>query len=61
MEVIGQLHAPAVLPPAKEPLVPIGQEAGWAPEPSWTRRCRGKFPDLVGNRTLEPELHVNVT
>jgi hypothetical protein len=24
MEVSGQLHAPAVLPPGKEPLVPIG-------------------------------------
>jgi hypothetical protein len=24
MEVSGQLHAPAVLPPEKEPLVPIG-------------------------------------
>jgi hypothetical protein len=32
----GQLHAPATLPPGKEPLVPIGQEAGWAPEPVWT-------------------------
>jgi hypothetical protein len=26
MEVSGQLHVPAVLPPGKEPLVPIG---GW--------------------------------
>jgi hypothetical protein len=24
MEVSGQLHAPAALPPAKEPLVPVG-------------------------------------
>jgi hypothetical protein len=24
MEVSGQLHAPAALPPGKEPLVPIG-------------------------------------
>jgi hypothetical protein len=24
------------LPPGKGPLVPIGQEAGWAPEPVWT-------------------------
>jgi len=37
MEVSGQLHAPAALPPGKEPLVPIGYEAGWAPEPFWTR------------------------
>jgi hypothetical protein len=26
MEVSGQLHAPATLPPGIEPLVPIGQE-----------------------------------
>jgi hypothetical protein len=29
----GQFHAPAALPPGKEPSVPIGYEAGWAPEP----------------------------
>jgi hypothetical protein len=28
MEVNGQFHAPAALPPGKEPLVPIGEEAG---------------------------------
>jgi hypothetical protein len=33
MEVGGQLHVPAALPPGKEPLVPIGEEAVWAPEP----------------------------
>jgi hypothetical protein len=32
----GQLHAAVALPPGKEPLVPIGYEAGWAPEPVWT-------------------------
>jgi hypothetical protein len=37
MEVSGQVHIPAALPPGKEPLVPIGQEAGWVPEPFWTR------------------------
>jgi hypothetical protein len=36
MEVIGQLHAPAALPPGKKPPVPVGLEAGWAPEPVWT-------------------------
>jgi len=29
MEVSGQLHAPAALPPREKP-VPIGKEAGWA-------------------------------
>jgi hypothetical protein len=38
----------------KDPPVPIGQEAGWAPEPFWTRWCREKFPAPAGNRTLEP-------
>jgi hypothetical protein len=33
--VSGQLHTPAALPPGKEPPVPTGQEAGWAPEPVW--------------------------
>jgi hypothetical protein len=33
--VSGQLHAPAALPPGKETLVLIGQEAGWAPESVW--------------------------
>jgi hypothetical protein len=33
MEVNVQLHAPAALPPVKEPPVPIVKEAGWAPEP----------------------------
>jgi hypothetical protein len=37
MEMSGQLHAPAALPPEKEPLILIGQEAVWAPEPFWTR------------------------
>jgi hypothetical protein len=36
-EVSGHLHAPAALSPEKEPLVPIGQQAGLAPEPVWTR------------------------
>jgi hypothetical protein len=36
-QVSGQLHAPAALPAGKEPLVPIGQEAGWTSEPFWTR------------------------
>jgi len=30
----GQRHAPAALPPGKDP-VPIVQEAGWAPGPVW--------------------------
>jgi hypothetical protein len=37
MEVSGQLHAPAALPPKKEPPTPIGQEARRAPELVWMR------------------------
>jgi hypothetical protein len=36
MEVSGQLHDPAALPPGKKILVPIGEEAGWFPEPVWS-------------------------
>jgi hypothetical protein len=32
MQVNGQIHFPAALPPGKEPLVSIAYEAGWAPE-----------------------------
>jgi hypothetical protein len=34
-QVSVQLHAPAALLPGKEPAVPIGQEAGYTPEPVW--------------------------
>jgi hypothetical protein len=44
MEVSGQLHATKALPPGKEPLIPIGQEAWWDPEPVWRRWWREKFP-----------------
>jgi len=44
MEVGGQLHAPVALPRGKEPLVPLGWEAGWAPEPFWMQWWREKFP-----------------
>jgi hypothetical protein len=35
MEVNGQLHAPAALPPVKRAPIPVLQEAGLAPEPVW--------------------------
>jgi hypothetical protein len=41
MEVSGQLHA---LPAGKEPLEPTGQEAGWAPEPFWTKGINQQPP-----------------
>jgi hypothetical protein len=50
MEVSCQFHAPAALPPGKEPPVPIGYEAGWAPEPVWMLWRRENFW-TAGNRT----------
>jgi hypothetical protein len=51
MEVSGQLYVPAALPPKKEHLLSIGQEAGWAPEPVWTLWRRDKSLAPAGNRT----------
>jgi hypothetical protein len=39
------------LPPGKEPPVPIGQEAGWAPEPVWTQGLEEKSSAPAGDRT----------
>jgi hypothetical protein len=43
MEVSGQLHAPATLPLGKQPLVPIGEETGWALDPVCVLWKREKF------------------
>jgi hypothetical protein len=50
MGVSGQHHAPAA-PTGKGPPVPIGQEAGWAPEPVWTQRLEEKSSASVGEWT----------
>jgi hypothetical protein len=39
------------LPPGKGPPVPIGQEAGWAPEPVWTQRLEEKPFASAGDQT----------
>jgi hypothetical protein len=39
------------LPPGKGPLVPIGQEARWAPELVWTQRLEEKSFAPAGDRT----------
>jgi len=43
MEMRGHLQAPVALPP-----VPIGKDAGWDPEPFWTRWRRKKSLSLLG-------------
>jgi len=54
MEVSGQLDAPAVLPPGKELLIPIGYETGWGPETVWMQWQRQKIPSLSlsGNESI---------
>jgi hypothetical protein len=37
---VDQLHTPAALPLGKEPLLPIGWEASWAPQLMWTLEKR---------------------
>jgi hypothetical protein len=39
------------LPPEKGLPVPILQEAGWAPEPVWTKRLEEKSSAPAGDRT----------
>jgi hypothetical protein len=57
MGVSGQRHASAaLLPPGKVPPVPIGHEAGWAPEPVWTQRIEEKI--LCPRRGSNPDRQV---
>jgi hypothetical protein len=56
MGVSGQRHAPAaLLPPGKVPQVPIGQEAGWAPEPVWTQKLEVKSSAPCPHRGSNPD------
>jgi hypothetical protein len=40
------------LTPGKEPPLPIGQEAGWAPDSVWTQEVRGKISCLCRRSNL---------
>jgi hypothetical protein len=51
MEVCGQRQASAALYPWVKDPVPIGHEAGWAPEPVWTQRIEKKSFVSSGDRT----------
>jgi hypothetical protein len=49
------LHFGRALPLGKGPPVPIGQEAGWAPEPVWTERLEeGSFRPCRGSNLDRP-------
>jgi hypothetical protein len=45
MEVSGQLHVPAALPPGKEPPVPIGYATGWVPGGSVDKVAKRIIPN----------------
>jgi hypothetical protein len=52
MGVSGHCYALVALYPwGKELLVPIGHEAGWAPEPVWIQRLEEKSSSPVMDRT----------
>ena len=53
MGVGGQRHAPAAFIPGKD-LVPIVQEAGWAPGPVWTGVENLAPPPGFDPRTVQP-------
>ena len=53
LDVVGsQRHAPAALPPGKDP-VPIVYETGWAPGPVWTG-AENLDPPGYDPRTVQP-------
>jgi hypothetical protein len=55
MEVSGQLHSTATLPPVKQPHLPLVKEVGWAPDLVWT--FWGKEKSLVPARNRTPAVH----
>jgi hypothetical protein len=54
MEVSGYLHAPTALPPGKQLMIPIVEEAGRTPVLVWTLWRREKYLAPAGNRTQTP-------
>jgi hypothetical protein len=45
-------HSGRTLPSGKDPLVPIGQEAGWASDLLWTQRLEEKSFATAGDRVI---------
>jgi L-lactate permease len=61
MEMGGQVHAPAALPPTKEPQVPTEWESGWQPNSFWTAWVRDGIQTPAENRTQDLLVHSLVT
>jgi hypothetical protein len=59
MEVSGQIHAPATVPPRKELPVPIGHDAWRAPEPALGSAEKKKKPCLCRESNPSTEKYVN--
>jgi hypothetical protein len=59
MEMSDKLHASAYLPPGKEPLVPIGQQGGWVPEPDIPLCVCGKSKGFNRNKNLH-EINIDI-
>jgi hypothetical protein len=55
MEVSGQLHAQAALPPEKNRLASTEYEGLWVPEKVWTLWRRDKLFEPDGSRTMIPQ------
>jgi hypothetical protein len=53
MGVSGQRHAPAALYSGKGPPLAIVQQAGWSPEPVWTKRLEEKSFGLCQESNLD--------
>jgi hypothetical protein len=62
MEVSGQLHAPVALSQGEESTVPTEHEAGWVPEPVWTRwrKENNQFPCRESNTGRLAGSRVNI-
>jgi hypothetical protein len=59
MEVGGQFHSLAALPPGEEPLVPTEKEAGWTQELVWTQWWRENFPVPAKSQNPDPQCYTN--
>jgi hypothetical protein len=55
LEASGQLHAPAALPPEKEPRHPVNRRVG-GPQSEYGRRGEEKIRNPTGTRNSDPSV-----